>query len=209
VLLTVLGDVVLPTGGQAWHGALAAVCGQLDISPPSTRQALRRLVTQDIVAPRRHGRRASYVLTPPGRRRLEEAAERIYLRRPLEWDGRWRLLSYSFPEGERSARDALRKELRWLGYGTLSNGLWVCPWDHGARLEDLGPQVDGVQFRPSIAPRPVIDDVAYRAAIARLAGVVGRNTTLVDQPLYRLVDGGELAAYRIGRVFRIKQTASR
>jgi ring-1,2-phenylacetyl-CoA epoxidase subunit PaaA len=135
LLLTVLGDLVLPTGGRAWLGALTAAMEVVEVSPAATRQALRRLVAQDLVVPERHGRRAAYVLTPAGRRRLEEAADRIYLRRPLTWDGRWRLLTYSFAEADRASRDALRRELSWLGYGSLGTGLWICPWDLGARLD--------------------------------------------------------------------------
>jgi ring-1,2-phenylacetyl-CoA epoxidase subunit PaaA len=133
VLLTILGDVALPTGGAIWLGALTELAGDLGIAPPATRQALRRLVAQELVVPRRHGRLARYELTAHGRRRLEEAAERIYLRRPLEWDGRWRILSWTTAPGGR--RDALRRELRWLGYGELDDGTWLCPWDLGARLD--------------------------------------------------------------------------
>ena len=135
LLLTVLGDLVLPTGGRAWLGALTAVMQRLSISPAATRQALRRLVAQGLVEPQRHGRLAAYELTPAGRRRLEEAADRIYLRHTLAWDGRWRLLTYSFETSERAARDALRRELAWLGYGALATGLWICPWDLGTRRD--------------------------------------------------------------------------
>ncbi len=135
LLLTVFGDLVLPSGGRAWLATLAAAMGELGVAPATTRQALRRLVSQGLVAAERHGRLASYHLTAQGRRRLEEAAERIYLRRPLAWDGRWRMLTYTFPEDERATRAALRKELGWLGYGSLSGGVWVCPWDLGTRLD--------------------------------------------------------------------------
>jgi ring-1,2-phenylacetyl-CoA epoxidase subunit PaaA len=132
VLLTILGDAVLPTGGSAWLATLTAVAADLGIRPTATRQALRRLVAQHLVTPRRHGRLARYELTPTGRRRLEEAAERIYLRRPLTWDGRWHLLSW--PRGG-GASAALQRELRWLGYGQLDDGTWCCPWDLGTRLD--------------------------------------------------------------------------
>ena len=135
LLLSVLGDVVLPSGGRAWLGALTEAMGTLDVSPQATRQALRRLASQNIVEPERHGRLAAYTLTQPGRRRLEDAADRIYLRRPLVWDGRWRILTYSFAEENRSSRDALRRELEWLGYGSFGTGMWICPWDLGARLD--------------------------------------------------------------------------
>lgn len=135
MLLTVLGDLVLPSGGEAWLGALTETTGALGIAPDTTRQALRRLAGQAIVEPRRVGRLAAYALTPAGRRRLEEAADRIYLRRSLQWDGRWRLLTYSFSEEHRASRDALRRELEWLGYGSIGTGLWACPWDLGTRLD--------------------------------------------------------------------------
>jgi ring-1,2-phenylacetyl-CoA epoxidase subunit PaaA len=133
--LTVLGDLVLPTGGRAWLGALGAVLSELRISPESTRQALRRVAAQGLVEAERHGRLAAYHLTPVGRRRLEEAADRIYLRRSHAWDGRWRMLTYAFAEDERSSREALRRELAWMGYGSLSSGVLICPWDLGARLD--------------------------------------------------------------------------
>jgi ring-1,2-phenylacetyl-CoA epoxidase subunit PaaA len=135
LLLTLLGDLVLSGDGRVWLGALSEAMTELGISPATTRQALRRLVGQNIVEPERHGRLARYTLTGAGRRRLEDAADRIYLRRPLAWDGRWRMLTYTFAEDNRSARDALRREIEWLGYGSLGTGTWVCPWDLGARLD--------------------------------------------------------------------------
>ena len=135
MLITVLGDVVHPSGGVAWLGALSETMALIGVSPVATRQSLRRLTAQELVAATRSGRLSSYALTAAGRRRIEEAADRIYLRRPLLWDGRWRMLNYSFPESQRAAREALRRELQWLGYGSLGPGTWVCPWDLGARLD--------------------------------------------------------------------------
>lgn len=137
MLLTVLGDVVLPSGGQVWLQALTTGAGALDISPDATRQALRRLANQGIVTASHEGRNARYELTESGRRRLADAAERIYLRRPLVWDGRWHMLTYTFAERERATRDALRRELEWLGFGSLGAGVWVCPWDLGVRLQEV------------------------------------------------------------------------
>lgn len=128
-LLTVFGDVVRPTGGTAWLGAVAALMDELGIAPATTRQALRRLTQQDLVTAERHGRQSAYGLTERGRHRLDEAAERIYRRSPPVWDGRWRLLTWTFEEEHRAARDALRRELGWLGYGSLGTSSYCCPWD--------------------------------------------------------------------------------
>jgi ring-1,2-phenylacetyl-CoA epoxidase subunit PaaA len=137
LLLTLFGDVVLPSGGAAWLSSLTRGMEALDVSDAAVRQALRRLSGQGIVDAEKHGRLARYHLTDVGRRRLEEAADRIYLRHERAWDGRWRMLTYTFPERERGARDALRRELTWLGYGSVGTGTWVCPWDLGTRLQTV------------------------------------------------------------------------
>lgn len=137
-LLTVFGDVVRPSGGSAWLGAVSALMDQLGIAPATTRQALRRLTHQGIVTAERHGRRSAYTVTPAGGARLDEAAERIYRREPRAWDGRWRLLTWTFEEEHRAARDALRRELGWLGYGSLGTSSYCCPWDR----ERLGVALD-------------------------------------------------------------------
>lgn len=140
-LLTVFGDVVRPTGGTAWLGAVAGLMDELGVAPATTRQSLRRLTQQDLVTAERHGRQSSYVLTERGRDRLDEAADRIYRRSPPRWDGRWRLLTWTFEEEHRAARDALRRELGWLGYGSLGTSSYCCPWDRdglAAALEKHG-----------------------------------------------------------------------
>jgi ring-1,2-phenylacetyl-CoA epoxidase subunit PaaA len=135
-LLTFLGDVVLPSGGSAWLGAVTEAMQSLDIDADATMAALRELVDANLVEPRRVGKLAVYDLTAAGRRRLEEAADRIYQRRSLSWDGRWRLLSFAGDDAtDPDATGALERELTWLGYGRLDSGLRVCPWDLGARLD--------------------------------------------------------------------------
>jgi phenylacetic acid degradation operon negative regulatory protein len=128
-LLTVFGDVVRPAGGRAWLGSVSNLMDELGVSPSTTRQALRRLTLQGMVDAQRHGRRSVYAITPTGAARLDEAAQRIYRRAPRPWDGQWRLLTWTFEEEHRSARDALRRELGWLGYGSLGTSSYCCPWD--------------------------------------------------------------------------------
>lgn len=136
-LLTVFGDVVRPAGGSAWLGAVTDLLEELDIAPATTRQALRRLTQQGLVAGERHGRLSAYGITPRGAARFAEAAERIYRRSPAAWDGRWRLLTWTFEEQHRSARDALRRELGWLGYGSFGTSTYCCPWDRPGLADAL------------------------------------------------------------------------
>ena len=46
----------------------------------------------------------------------------------------WSLVAFSIPEDNRAARDALRKQLRWLGFAPLYDGLWISPRDRAAEV---------------------------------------------------------------------------
>lgn len=131
-LFTLFGDVVRPSGGEAWHTSLTAAMGTLGFTPTATRTALHRMGTEGWVEPRRWGRYAAYRLTPRGEDRLEEAAARIFRLRAAPWDGRWRLLELPL-----SADHPARAALRWMGFGELRDALWVSPHDHGDRLSSL------------------------------------------------------------------------
>jgi len=86
---------------------------------------------------RRSGRRAFYSLTAQGAWRVEQGVRRVYRLEPEPWDGRWRLLTYTIPEGHRPTRDRLRRELTWLGLGPLSWSTWVTPRNLAAELAEL------------------------------------------------------------------------
>jgi phenylacetic acid degradation operon negative regulatory protein len=77
---------------------------------------------------RRDGKRAYYAVTERGRRRILSLSPRIY-EPVVEWDGRWRLLSYTVGEAQRECRERLRKELSVLGWAPLSASIWISPAD--------------------------------------------------------------------------------
>ncbi len=113
--------------GEVWVGTLIQLMEELGFTPESVRVALSRMVSHGWLSTRRIGRRSYYALTERSRRRLEEAAARIFAPEDGGWDGRWRILTYSVPEGRRSDRDRLRRELTWLGFGALSSSTWITP----------------------------------------------------------------------------------
>ena len=76
----------------------------------------------------RQGNRGFYSVTERGRRRIEELSPRIY-GPVIEWDGRWRLLTYAIGEAHRKRRERLRKELSALGWAPLSPSTWISPSD--------------------------------------------------------------------------------
>lgn len=113
--------------GEVWVGTLLRLMAELGFSPEAVRVALSRMVSQGWLSTRKIGRKSYYALTERSRRRLDEAAARIFAPESPAWDGRWRILTYSIPEDRRRDRDRLRRELVWLGFGPLSSSTWVSP----------------------------------------------------------------------------------
>jgi phenylacetic acid degradation operon negative regulatory protein len=136
LLITVLGEYVLPRGGSVWTSVLVRALGLLGVAEKSARQALARSAGEGWVNPVRFGRRVRWELTGPGQTLLTEGARRIYSfgRAARNWDGRWLLLLASVPDSKRELRHRLRTQLAWAGFGALAAGVWVSP-DPGREAE--------------------------------------------------------------------------
>jgi phenylacetic acid degradation operon negative regulatory protein len=156
LLMTVLGEFVLPQDGAVWTSALVRALGMLGVEEKSARQALARAAAEGWLASLRQGRQVRWSLTGPGRRLLSEGAERIYSfgRRQRDWDRRWLLLIVTVPESRRELRHRLRTRLTWAGFGSPAPGVWVTP-DPGheaeARriLDELGLAAGALSFTAS------------------------------------------------------------
>jgi phenylacetic acid degradation operon negative regulatory protein len=128
VLLTVLGEYVLPAEGGVWQETLIAALAALDYKPQAARQALARSVTAGWLRTERHGRRSRVSLTAPTEEMLRTGADRIYsFGDPWQWDGRWLLVVVRVPEERREVRHQVRTRLAWEGFGSLGGGLWISP----------------------------------------------------------------------------------
>ncbi|HEY2265537.1 MAG TPA: PaaX family transcriptional regulator C-terminal domain-containing protein, partial [Streptosporangiaceae bacterium] len=137
VLFTVLGELVLPTGGEAWTSAFIDVFGRLGVEEKAARQALMRTAADGWLSPERIGRRTVWRLTPAAERLLRDGTERIFgfTAAAADWDGRWTVVIARAPETERAARHVLRTRLRWAGFGNVMPGVWVSPRsDRGAEV---------------------------------------------------------------------------
>ena len=64
VLFTVLGELVLPAGGEAWTSSFIEVFGRLGVEEKAARQALMRTAADGWLSPERVGRRTVWRLTP-------------------------------------------------------------------------------------------------------------------------------------------------
>src|SRR5690348_13583608 len=129
LLMTVLGEFVLPTGRPVWTWMLVDTLAGFGVTEKSARQALARAAAEGLLVSERVGRRTRWELTPSARRLLSEGARRIYEfgRSERPWDGRWLLLLVSVPESKRDLRHRLRTRLSWAGFGSPEAGVWISP----------------------------------------------------------------------------------
>src|SRR5947209_5062750 len=113
LLLTVLGEFVLPDGRPVWTSSLLTLFRELGVEEKALRQALMRTADDGWIVGDRLGRRTRWQLTESGRRLLSEGSARIYGFRgpPEDWDGQWLLLLVTVPENNRGLRTRLRTQL--------------------------------------------------------------------------------------------------
>jgi phenylacetic acid degradation operon negative regulatory protein len=140
LLMTVLGEFVLPFGQQVWTATLVHALGMIGIEEKSARQALARTAAEGWLSSHRVGRRVRWSLTDAGRQLLIEGADRIYSFGSGEqsWDGRWLVVFVSIPESMRALRHKLRTQLSWGGFGSPAPGVWISPHqDAGSEAKDI------------------------------------------------------------------------
>jgi phenylacetic acid degradation operon negative regulatory protein len=157
LLLTLLGDYWWQRTESLPSAAIVGLLAEFGVSDSAARAALSRLTRNGLLVTSRSGRRTFVRLSQRAADVLDDGGRRIFSfgATPAPWDGMWSLVAFSIPEEHRSARDELRKELRWLGFAPLYDGLWVCPRDHAgdvmARLKDLGIST-ATAFRATALP---------------------------------------------------------
>lgn len=140
LLLTVLGEYVLPRPDGVWQETLVAALVTLGYSVQAARQALSRSTRDGWLAAERRGRRARMTLTPRTAELLSRGARRIYsFGEPWRWDGRWLIVVLRVPERSRAVRHQLRTRLAWTGLGSLGGGLWITP--HVEREDELAAAI--------------------------------------------------------------------
>jgi phenylacetic acid degradation operon negative regulatory protein len=169
LLLTLLGELVLPGDGTAWTSAVLAAFARLGIAEKATRQALMRTSNAGWLQPRKDGRRVRWALTPAARTLLTDGAERIYsFGRQRPWDQRWVIVSARVPDTDRRARHVVRTRLTWAGFGALASGLWISPHPERAAeaervLREAGVGDDAHVF---VARRTGLGDASAMVATA-------------------------------------------
>lgn len=128
-LLLLFGAQYMVDAGQAMStGSLISALGSVGVGEHAARSTISRMLRRGTLLKVRRGKRTYLHLPAHVREMLLEGEQRAW-RSPVnrDWDGRWTLLGFSFPESRRSDRHLLRSRLVWAGFGPLQNGLWLAP----------------------------------------------------------------------------------
>ncbi len=184
LVVTMLGTYVRPFARTVWSGGLVVLLGEFGFSDGAARAALTRLVRRDLIVRVRSGRLVHYRLTPRCERLLVEGDGRIFtLGRLPAGAGPWTVLWHQIPEDRRLERTRLGRRLRFLGFGSVQDSVWVSPHDHSAEvvelLGDLGVAGHGTVFVASVSDGP-----GLRALVARawdLSGLEERYETFCSE----------------------------
>ncbi len=70
------------------------------------------------------------ILTDSGKKRiLKYDLDKIRIKRPIIWDGIWRLVIFDIPEDERRGRVALVEKLKELGFYPVQKSVFIHPYE--------------------------------------------------------------------------------
>jgi phenylacetic acid degradation operon negative regulatory protein len=127
LIVTVYGLYAREHGGWLGVASLIRLLAEAGVDQPSVRSSISRLKRRGILVAERIDGVAGYALSAQARAILDEGDRRIFERRRATPDEGWVLAVFSVPETERDKRHQLRSRLSWLGFGTVSAGVWIAP----------------------------------------------------------------------------------
>lgn len=133
MIITVFGDVIAPHGGQIWLGSLINVMELLGLNERLVRTTVSRLAKRNWLDSNQIGRKSNYHLTEYGLHSFASATSRIYAGGLYSgsakiWDEKWHMVILpAYVKDKKSQKDQLRKELKWLSFGAVTNNIFIHP----------------------------------------------------------------------------------
>jgi phenylacetic acid degradation operon negative regulatory protein len=137
LIVTIYGLYAREAGGWLSVASLIRLMAELGSDEPAVRSSISRLKQRGVLESRREDDTAGYALSRHGEAILAEGDRRIFDRPRASLSDGWLLAVFSVPERERSRRHALRSRLVWLGFGTVSAGVWIAPGHLASETADV------------------------------------------------------------------------
>jgi phenylacetic acid degradation operon negative regulatory protein len=163
LITTVFGDAIAPRGGTVWLGSLITVMQEFGVNERLVRTSVFRLAQDGWLQSRQIGRRSYYSLTGEGRERFEQATKKIYGEPVSAWDGEWTTVLMTGIES--ATKEVVRKELGWLGFGSLSPNVLAHPGPNMAAMDLTLARLELADDLVVMAGRTVRNEPALRTLV--------------------------------------------
>jgi phenylacetic acid degradation operon negative regulatory protein len=138
LVMTLLGSYVRPFHETVWSGGFVVLLTEMGFSKGSARAALTRLARRNLISRVRTGRLIHYRITDRADHLLAEGDRRIFsLGARTDGANCWTMLWHDIPETQRLERGRLARRLRFLGFGSLQDSLWISPHDRAAEVDPI------------------------------------------------------------------------
>ena len=93
------------------------------------RKSLRRLKQNGLVEFINKNNVQYIRLTKKGLKRYKELAlEKMVIKKPKKWNGRWRIIIFDIPNNKTRMRNVLREKLKFLGFYALQESVYIHPF---------------------------------------------------------------------------------
>ncbi|MBU2028343.1 hypothetical protein KJ761_00410 [Patescibacteria group bacterium] len=84
------------------------------------------------------GKQLYISLTKEGKQKVKGYdIDNLQIKKPKEWDKKWRILIFDVKEKKKTKREALRGKIKELGFFQLQKSVWIYPYDFKKELEFL------------------------------------------------------------------------
>lgn len=122
--------------------------GWKEIERQSLKRAIKGLYQSKLVKEKENSDGTiTLTLTDKGKERaLTYDIEKMEIKKPKQWDGKWRIVLFDIPERARKIRDAFRHHLKQLNFCEFQKSVFVHPYDCQDEIEYLIEFYDAKRF---------------------------------------------------------------
>ncbi|HLD38588.1 CRISPR-associated endonuclease Cas2 [Candidatus Campbellbacteria bacterium RIFCSPLOWO2_02_FULL_35_11] len=102
-----------------------------DIDNQAIRRAINKLYESKLIDQiKNNDGTTTIILTDEGEKRaITFNLNNIKIKKPKEWDGKWRVIMFDVPEKNRVVRDSLRQHLQKIGFYEFQKSVFIYPYD--------------------------------------------------------------------------------
>ncbi|MBI2466151.1 MAG: CRISPR-associated endonuclease Cas2 [Candidatus Sungbacteria bacterium] len=134
IILLLAGGVGLSLAGtpQKYFAVIKSVADEWNkINETSLKRAIKSLYESKLIEAREHENGSmTVILSDSGRKRaLTYNMDTMVIKKPLKWDGKWRLVMFDIPNKRKKERDVLRNMLKQLGFIKYQESAFIFPYE--------------------------------------------------------------------------------